>query len=43
MKKLCRLAILLVLTSTVLLSACGKFSTPEPIEGSGYPNVYPKR
>ncbi len=24
------------------VTACGKMSDPRPIEGSGYPHVYPK-
>lgn len=27
----------------VSLAACGKISSPEPIEGSGYPHSYPRR
>lgn len=25
------------------LAGCGKVSNPEPIEGSGYPHIYPRR
>ncbi len=24
------------------ISACGKISDPKPIEGSGYPHIYPR-
>ncbi|MBR1915677.1 MAG: hypothetical protein IJ830_04495 [Alphaproteobacteria bacterium] len=34
--------IMLVLCVAFYLSACGKMSEPKPIEGSGYPHVYPK-
>ena len=34
------LALMVVLCS---VSACGKVSSPVPLEGSGYPHSYPRR
>jgi len=36
------LKIALFLGLIVGLAACGKMSSPRPIEGSGYPHTYPK-
>ena len=33
---------LIVLHLVFGMAACGKMSDPKPIEGSGYPHVYPK-
>lgn len=35
--------IALLLLAVAELSACGKVSRTEPIEGSGYPHTYPRR
>lgn len=44
MKNSIKLLAVLLLTAVVFsLSACGKVSAPEPIEGSGYPHTYPRR
>lgn len=36
-------AVMLIATIGVSVTACGKISSPEPIEGSGYPHTYPRR
>ena len=36
------LKIMMILGAVFYLGACGKMSEPQPIEGSGYPHVYPK-
>lgn len=38
----CFFKIMMILSFAFYLSACGKMSEPQPIEGSGYPHVYPK-
>ena len=44
MKKIVKLPSLLIMMSLLLfITACGKMSPPEPIEGSGYPHTYPRR
>jgi len=43
MKKSAVLTVFAVLALVVGLSACGKVSAPEPLEGSGYPHSYPRR
>ncbi len=44
MKFFAKLIWIVCLTSVVLgISACGKVSSPTPIEGSGYPHTYPRR
>lgn len=35
--------LIFIILAALGLSACGKMSVPEPIEGSGYPHSYPKR
>ena len=43
MKQLFKIFGFLIAFQLVLgLAACGKMSDPKPIEGSGYPHVYPK-
>lgn len=37
------LALFLIAAAAISLSACGKVSSPEPIQGSGYPHSYPRR
>lgn len=41
MKSICVFAA--VLAVLLSLSACGKTSRPEPVPGSGYPHIYPRR
>ena len=44
MKKIYKLlTLLLMMTSLLFITACGKMSLPTPIEGSGYPHSYPRR
>lgn len=35
--------LVLLLTVAVMLTACGRYSRPSPIENSGYPHHYPSR
>lgn len=43
MQKLIKTGIfMLLLAFAANLSACGKVSTPVPLEGSGYPHSYPR-
>ena len=42
MKKSSICAVLVVLALVMCLGACGKVSSPEPLEGSGYPHTYPR-
>lgn len=34
--------IICLLGQLALLSSCGRYSEPRPIEGSGYPHTYPQ-
>ena len=43
MKKSSLFAVLVLASIVLGLSACGKVSSPEPLEGSGYPHTYPRR
>lgn len=36
------LKFLIVFGMVFAIAACGKMSDPKPIDGSGYPHVYPK-
>lgn len=36
-------ALLIMAAISVSVTACGKISSPEPVEGSGYPHSYPRR
>lgn len=43
MKNLSKLLNAVLLVTIILsISACGKVSAPEPIQGSGYPHTYPR-
>ena len=42
MKKSAILTVFAALVLILGLSACGKVSMPEPLEGSGYPHTYPR-
>lgn len=43
MKFFTKLIFMACLSSIILgISACGKVSSPVPIEGSGYPHTYPR-
>jgi len=35
--------VLAILGLMLSLNACGKVSSPIPLEGSGYPHTYPRR
>ncbi len=44
MKFFSRICCAALLTALIFnISACGKVSSPSPIEGSGYPHTYPRR
>lgn len=34
---------LIIAAISVSVTACGKISSPEPIDGGGYPHTYPRR
>lgn len=36
------ISILLFALTVLQLGGCGKVSSPEPLEGSGYPHKYPR-
>jgi hypothetical protein len=42
MKKIFLLAVLF-LCASMMVGACGKMSKNEPVEGSGYPHIYPRK
>ena len=37
------LKIVVLFGFVITVAACGKMSDPKPIEGSGYPHIYPKK
>ncbi|MBQ4399760.1 MAG: hypothetical protein II830_00535 [Alphaproteobacteria bacterium] len=36
------LLVTIISAFAVSLSACGRYSSPSPVEGSGFPHQYPK-
>ena len=36
------LLFMLLLSLTMALAACGRYSAPYPVEGSGFPHNYPR-
>ena len=44
MKKISKIIVFLfAITITLNLCACGRYSEPMPIKGSGYPHTYPQQ